>query len=112
MRYIIIVILGLLTSCNYRPKEKRLAKFQNDDGEILESFYKKTTDTIEFRRIVSDRSIFKLQSGKIFLGDYALTHQSLTVDGQWGNSDGVLDSLRIQFKSDGFAEKILDERDV
>ena len=49
---------------------------------------------------------------KIFLGDYALTHQSLTVDGQWGNSDGVLDSLRIQFKSDGFAEKILDERDV
>src|SRR5690349_6011256 len=77
MKYFIITILGfgLLTGCTYRPKEKRLTKFKNEDSQILESFYKKTSDTIEFKRVVSNGTTLKIQSGQIFLGEYALTHQ-------------------------------------
>jgi hypothetical protein len=81
MKYLIIAIFGLSTltaACTYRPKEKRLSKFKDDKSEILESFYKKTTDTIEFKRILSKGVTLKVQSGEIFHGDHALTHQAVT----------------------------------
>jgi hypothetical protein len=114
MKYLIITILGLgiLTGCTYRPKEKRLTRFNNEDGQILESFYKKTSDTIEFKRILSNRTTLKIQSGQIFLGDHALTHQKFTSVQQLANSDNICDSLRTLFKTNGFTEKILDHRDV
>lgn len=114
MKYFIITILGfgLLTGCTYRPKEKRLTKFKHEDGQILESFYRKTSDTIEFKRVVSNGTTLKIQSGQIFLGEYALTHQKFNSVHQLANSDNILDSLRTQFKTDGFVEKILEDRDV
>jgi hypothetical protein len=114
MKYIIITVLGLgiLTSCTYRPKEKRLTKFQGDDSRILQSFYKKTTDTIEFKKILSNGTTFKVQSGQIFLGDYALIHQRFRAVQQLDGNDDILNSLRSQFKGDGFAERILNDRDV
>lgn len=114
MKYFIIIIagLGILTGCTYRPKEKRLTKFKNEDGQILESFYKKTSDTIEFKRILSNKTTLKIQSGQIFLGDYALTHQKFSSVQVLANSDNILDSLRTLFKTNGFAEKIQDDRNV
>lgn len=114
MKYFIITILGfgILTGCTYRPKEKRLTKFKNEDNQILESFYKKTSDTIEFKRILSNGTTLRIQSGQIFLGEYALTYQKFNFVHQLANSDNILDSLRTQFKTDGFVEKILEDRDV
>lgn len=114
MKFLIIIVLGLglLTGCTYRPKEKRLTRFSNEDSQILESFYKKTGDTIEFKRILSNRITLKIQSGQIFLGDYFLTHQKFNSVQQLASSDKMLDSLRTLFKANGFAEKILDDRDV
>lgn len=114
MKHLIITILGfgILTSCTYRPKEKRLTKFKDDDNQIVESFYKKTSDTIEFKRVLSNGTILKIQSGIIFLGEYALTHQRFNSIHQLPNSNNIIDSLRNRFKTDGFVEKILKNRDV
>jgi hypothetical protein len=79
---------------------------------MLESFYKKTSDTIEFKRVLSNGTALKVQSGQIFLGNYALIHQKFSSVQQLPTSDNVLDSLRALFKTNGFVEKILDDRDV
>src|SRR5690606_15058300 len=84
----------------------------NEDNQILESFYKKTSDTIEFKRILSNGTTLRIQSGQIFLGEDALTYQKFNFVHQLANSDNILDSLRTQFKTDGFVEKILEDRDV
>ncbi|MFD1001211.1 hypothetical protein ACFQ21_17920 [Ohtaekwangia kribbensis] len=106
-----LLLLGLLTDCTYRPKEKRLTKFKNEHSQILESFYKKTNDTIEFKRILTDGATSKIQSGYIFLDDNTLTHQKFSSVQQLTNAN-IFDSLKTQFKADGFAEKLFDDRDV
>lgn len=114
MKYLFTTLfsLGLLTACTYRPKEKQLTTFKNEERQILESFYKKISDTIEFKRILSDGTTLKIQSGNIFLDNNALTHQKFSSVQQLSNSVNILDSVRTQFKASGFAEKIFDDRDV
>jgi hypothetical protein len=114
MKYFIVTILGfsILTGCTYRPKEKRLTKFQNESGQILESFYKKAGDTVEFKRILYSGESLRIQSGQIFVGDYALTHQKFDTVYFLTNSDTILDSLRTEFEHDGFAQRIMEDRDV
>lgn len=79
MKHRIIVILGLafLIACTYRPKEKRLAKDMGHGSQIIESFYRRTNDTIDFKRIPSNATELKIQSGQIFFYNYALTSQKL-----------------------------------
>src|SRR5690606_21087117 len=113
MRYLIIIFgLCTLTNCTYRPKENRLTKFNNGSGQIIESFYKKVNDTIEFKRIVlTDRHV-KLQCGQIFIGEYALTHQRFTNVRQFTNDNKIIDSLINSISNEGLKDKFLDEKEV
>ncbi len=113
MKYVLITSLSIgLIACTHQPKEKQLAKYTNEGNQILESFYKKTNDTIVFKRILTDGTTSKIQSGYIFLDDDALTHQNFSSVQQLPNAATILDSLRTQFKADGFAERIFKDRDV
>jgi hypothetical protein len=117
MKYLFVTVFGLslLAACTYRPKEKRLAIFKNGNNRVVESFYKKTSDTIEFKRILSDVSnetTLKIQSGRISLDKDFIMHQEFSSAQQVANSVNALDSLRTLFKANGFAEKLFDDRDV
>lgn len=114
MKYGILIAFGfsLLFSCTYRPKEKRLAKFENKDGEILNSFYKKNSDTIEFKRILKDDSELTIQSGQIYFGEYALTHQKFTSYQRISNEAKIIDSLTVLFAGEGFLAKMTDDKDI
>lgn len=109
---IAIAVLSILSDCTYRPKEKRLAKFMNTNYQILESYYKKTGDTIAFERFLSNGPTLTIQSGEIFSGNYALIQQRFNSVLNIPKSDNTLDSLRTQFKTDGFTAKLTDNRDV
>ena len=112
MKYVLITFLSIgLSACTHQPKE-RPAKSTNEGNQILESFYKKTNDTIVFKRILTDGTTSKIQSGYIFLDDDALTHQNFSSVQRLPNAATILDSLRTQFKADGFAERIFKDRDV
>jgi hypothetical protein len=114
MKYCIIIILCfvLLAACNYRPSEKRLAKFQSNDGKILTSVYKKKSDTIEFKRILTFQLNLTVQSGQIFPGEYALIHQRFKEVARVKHETGTIDSLINRFSDDGFVTTFLEDRDV
>jgi hypothetical protein len=113
MRYLIIIFgLYILTSCTYRPKEKRLTQFNNSSGRITKSFYKKDNDTIEFQRILINNTDLILQTGQIFLGEYALTHQRFKNVRHFKNDNQTIDSLTSYFLNEGHKSKLVSDKDV
>lgn len=113
MKYSIILVgLSILIGCTYRPKEKRLTRFNNDSGQITKSFYKKDNDTIEFKRIVVNDRHITLQSGQIFYGEYVLTHQRFTNIIHFNNDNRIIDSLISSISNQGLKDKLVDEKDV
>lgn len=114
MKYCLIIFLGLiiLAGCTYRPKEKRLSKFKNNDGRILKSFYRNENDTIKFKRILSNGTDLTLQTGEIFIGEYALTHQQLKNVGHFNYEPLIVDSLTNVFLNEGHKLKLGEARDV
>ena len=104
--------LGFQTNCTYRPKEKRLTQFKNNDGKILTSFYRQNNDTIEFKRIVAYTSSITVQSGQIFLGEYALTHQRFKTAEKFNHDSRTIDSLTSQIVNEGLVTTLLEEREV
>lgn len=113
MRYLIIIYgLCILTSCTYRPKEKRLTQFNNNSGQITKSFYKKDNDTIVFQRILINDNDLTLQTGQIFLGEYALTHQRFKNLRHFNNDENIIDSLSNYFLTEGYKSKLGDDKDV
>lgn len=111
---LLVLFLGLciLTSCTYRPKEKRLAQFNNNNGNIRKSFYQKNNETIEFKRILLNDKDVTLQTGQIFLGEYALTHQRFHEIRHFNYDESIIDSLSRSIAAAGFKEKLVDEKDV
>ncbi len=114
MKHVLITIIGLttLTSCTYRPHEKRLTNFGKTDGYISHSFYRKSNDTIEFKRILTTSSALVVLTGQIFLGDYALTHQKFIDKQVIKNNNTLLDSIRNSIEKNGFVKQLTDDRDV
>jgi hypothetical protein len=113
MKYLIIVLgLNILINCTYRPKEKRLTRFNNNEGQIFRSFYKKESDTIEFKRIVLNDKDIVLQTGQIFLGEYGLTHQRFKNVRHFSNDNRPVDSLINSIVNEGLKPKLVDEKDV
>jgi hypothetical protein len=96
----------------YRPKEKRLTEFSNNRGRIIKSFYKKDNDTINFQRILINDTDLMLQTGQIFVGEYALTHQRLKNVRHFNNDEKIIDSLTSYFLNEGHKSKLGDDRDV
>ncbi len=109
---IVFFLFGILTSCTYRPREKRLTQFGNNDGRILKSFYKMNADTIEFKRILTIDSRLIVQEGQVFLGEYALTHQRFKTIEEFKNDKQILDSLESSFNKQGLVTKMTTEKDV
>jgi hypothetical protein len=69
-------------------------------------------DTIEFRRILTNDSGLILQTGQVFLGEYALTHQRFKGVKELKNEKATLDSLEVSFVNQEFATKMTTEKDV
>src|SRR3569832_1046007 len=107
MKQLIILVLGfsILTGCSYRPREKRLTQFKNNESRILKAFFKISKDTIEFRRILSDDPQLVMQTGQIFFGKYALTYQRFKNVEEFKNEKSILDSLEASISNQGFATK-------
>lgn len=114
MKWIIIIVFGfsILTGCTYHPNEKRLTQFKNNENRILKSFYKMNKDTIEFRRIITNDSELILQTGQVFLGDYALTHQRFKSVTEFKNEKTILDSLEAFFNDQGLVTRLTTEKDI
>lgn len=114
MKYYLLIFLGVIivTGCTYRPKEKRLTKFENNEGRILKSFYKNEDDTIKFQRILSNGTDLILQTGQLFIGEYALTHQRLKNVERFNFDLKIIDSLTNIFINEGHKLKLGEERDV
>lgn len=114
MKRLIIIVFGfsILTGCTYRPREKRLTQFKNNDGRIIKSFYKKNKDTIEFRRILTNNSGLTVQVGQVFLGEYALTHQRFRQVTKFKNEKTIVDSLKASFNDQGFVAKMTTGKNV
>jgi hypothetical protein len=114
MKWLIIIVFGfnILVGCTYRPKEKRLTQFINNDGRILKSFYRMNKDTIEFRRILTKESGLIVQAGQVFLGQFALTHQRFSSIKEFENLKTTLDSLENSFSDQGLVTKMTTEKDV
>jgi len=113
MKYFIIFLgLYVLTCCTYKPKEKRLTKFNKSSGQITKSFYKKENDTIVFKRILLNESRITLQEGQIYLGEYELTHQRLVNVRYFNNDNRIIDSLISSISNEGLKEKFVDQKDV
>jgi hypothetical protein len=113
MKHFSIIHFGLifLTSCTYRPHEKRLTKFGKIDGAIFHSFYRKVDDTIEFKRFITSDSKLVVQSGQIFLGKYALIKQRFVDRKEVKNKTAFVDSTTTLLEKNGFVEKLSNERD-
>lgn len=114
MKWITTILFGscILTGCTYHPKEKRLTQFKNNENRILRSFYKTNKDTIEFIRVLTGDSGLTMQTGQVFLGEYALTHQRFKSVKEFGNEKRILDSLEALFNNQGFVTKMSTEKDV
>lgn len=69
-------------------------------------------DTVDFKRLVSRDARLFVQSGQIYLGDYALTHQRFTTIDELGNDNRTIDSLTNGFIQTGLLKKLADDRDV
>ncbi len=109
-----ILFLGIITcfGCTYRPKQKRLGESRNSDKLILKAFYKKSNDTIEFRRILASNSEIALQNGQLYLDEYGLTYQRFEAVTTFKNESKTIDSLSMHFEKEGWAAKLGKERDV
>ncbi|WP_157491440.1 hypothetical protein [Flammeovirga sp. SJP92] len=102
--FLITVIIG----CSYKPNEKRLLNFQNHNAEILTSLYRIDTDTLQIARIISNDGKQLLKLGKIWMGDYAITHQEFISTTEIKNKD----SIQKAYKRDGYTHQLMNERDV
>lgn len=111
-RVIVVFGIGIMTGCTYHPTEKRLTQFKNNDGRLLESFYKINDDTIEFRRILRRDSGFLVQSGQVFFGKHTLTHQRLKSVRKFKKEETTVDSLRSFYEGQGFVTKMTPATDV
>jgi hypothetical protein len=109
---IIVFVLSILIGCTYRPREKRLTQFKNNDDRILKSFYKMNRDTIEFKRVLMSDSRLVVQAGQVFFGEYALTHQRFRNKQEFNNEKVILDSLEASFNNEEFVTKMSSEKDV
>lgn len=69
-------------------------------------------DTIEFRRILTKDSQLIVQSGQVFLGEYALTHQRFSNVKWFRNEKTILDSLEASFNNEGLVTKLTIDKDV
>ncbi|SHH25017.1 hypothetical protein SAMN04488109_3365 [Chryseolinea serpens] len=109
-----ILFLGIITcfGCTYRPKQKRLGESRNSDKLILKTFYKKSNDTIEFRRILASNSEIALQNGQLYLDEYGLTYQRFEAVTTFKNESKTIDSLSMHFEKEGWTAKLGKERDV
>lgn len=87
-------------------------QFNNNSGRITKSFYKKNNDTIEFQRILLNDDDLILQTGQIFLGEYALTHQRFKNVRLFNNDTKAIDSLTTYFLNEGYKSKLADDKDV
>ena len=76
-----------------------MTKDMGDGSQIIEPFYRRTNDTIEFKRILSTGTELNIQSGQIFLSDYALTNQKLETVQPIGCGDNLLESVKNKIKS-------------
>jgi hypothetical protein len=81
-------------------------------SQIIESFYRRTNDTIDFKRIPSNATELKIQSGQIFFYNYALTSQKLEPIEPIGSGEHLLVSDKSQIKIERFVEKVIDDRFV
>gem|GEM_PF-1177024 len=101
-----------LIGCTYRPQEKRLAKFQQSDGQIVDSYYRQSGDTIEFVRIISSGAVYTVQFGEISLSDRAMFHQRFRSTTSIPESANALDSLKYNITSERFAKRLFDGKDL
>jgi hypothetical protein len=69
-------------------------------------------DTIEFARILTRNSRLIVQTGQVFLGEYALTHQRFRDVKELKNEKTILDSLQTSFSDRGLVTKMTAETDV
>lgn len=112
MRYLLIIIFGLLlvvVSCSQRHPGK---KAEGKKAIVFESFYKKLQDTIEFRRFSVNMFEVEVQHGRVFPGYFGLAYQMFTDRYNLVNKGKIVDSLAIRFKKNGFVQKIAEGRDV
>lgn len=89
-----------------------MTQFKNNEGRILKSFYKNEDDTVKFQRILSNGTDLILQTGQIFIGEYALTHQRLRNVGRFNYDLKIVDSLTNVLLNEGHKLKLGEERDV
>ncbi|MBX0333726.1 hypothetical protein K3G39_10805 [Pontibacter sp. HSC-14F20] len=108
----IILALALLSSCTYKPKDKLLADFKNNDSKIVNTFYKIDNDTIFFERLLSSKSELILQSGKVFRGEHYHTNQVINSSRRLAYTYTTVDSLTTYFISQGLSAKAADSQSV
>ncbi len=106
------IIFQILICCTYHPKEKRLTQFNLTDGQIVRSFYEKKGDTIEFTRLLAGDHQITMQTGQIFLGDYAMTLQRFKETKVYNKRNGLVDSLTQLCLAKGLRSKLYEDRDV
>ena len=110
--HLIFIFTIILIGCTYKPKEKRLTQFKNNDDKIIESFYSVQGDTIEFIRLLTNHDVLTIKEGRIWFGEYALTHQKFKQTFKLKNTSQNVDSLLTLYKNDGRVSKLGNERDV
>ena len=95
-----------MASCTYKPKDKLLSDFKNNDSRIVNTFYKIDHDTIFFERLLSNNSELILQSGKVFRDKNYHTSQALNSTKRLTLTNAIVDSLTAHFTSQGLSTQI------
>lgn len=107
---LILLVAVITASCNYKPEQKRLSEFQDHEAKILASLYKLQNDTLQFLRALDSGGDIKLKFGKIWIGDYAIIHQ--TFDSTIITSNKEIEEFVSNYKQAGFSNQLSNERDV
>jgi hypothetical protein len=101
----IILVFAILVGCTYKPKEKRLTQFQDNDKKIIKTLYKIGKDTILFKRIIGNDAEMILQTGKLYHNQSYLTEQFIVQVNQFANDEKIIDSLTSYYTQQGLIMK-------
>ncbi|WP_075604011.1 hypothetical protein [Saccharicrinis aurantiacus] len=104
-KYLIFILSAfLITSCTYRPNQDKLTNFKSKDKKVIKSFYKISSDTISFARLVTKGNDLFLSRGKIFYNQDYLTEQTLDKVVKETNNERTIDSLTNYFNKEKLLE--------
>jgi hypothetical protein len=93
MKHKLIFLAFVILGCTYKPKEKRLTQFENNDKKIIKTLYKIDKDTIHFKRIIANSTEGILQTGKVYHNKSYLTEQVITQTARFDFDNKTIDSL-------------------